>query len=124
MRVVSFDITAGTAGTYAGTVTLDRPYLLEAVEWLVGTMGTATGGTLAANATASTADVTLLTITTGSVDAWYRPRSVLHDYTGSALSSYVQTIVPQGALTLTLADTGTVATTGKANVYLFDARWM
>ena len=59
---------------------------LYAVEWIDGDLSDGVGAVLSARLTNSGVDHTLLTLTAANDDAWYMPRHVIHDETGTIIT--------------------------------------
>jgi hypothetical protein len=59
---------------------------LVAIEWVDGDLADGVGAVLTMQKTPSEVAQTILTLTAANVDAWYYPRTLVHDATGSALT--------------------------------------
>lgn len=70
------------------TVTGERAVFgfLDAVEWIDGTFADGVDAVISCYNTNSGVDNTLLTLTDADNDAWYYPRTLVHDLAGAALT--------------------------------------
>jgi len=121
----SIKLTGTTSAGGAVTITATRSILarLYAVEWIDGTFDDGVDGTLSFVQSESEVDTTLLTLTDANSDAWYYPRALVHDASGTALTGTAggdRTLpVINGTLKLVIAQGGN-AKTGGCIVYYCD----
>jgi hypothetical protein len=92
------------------------PRLLYAVEWKVGTASAGVDAVLSATNTESAVDQTLLTLTNANANAWYYPRTLEDDTSGTALTTTCHSLV-NGDLKLVVSSGG-ASKTGAAIIYL------
>jgi hypothetical protein len=132
MKTVTFNITTTAGGAYdstsaadANTVTGQRsssgsPYLLYAVEWVDTDFDAGVDAVLSVTSSPSGADKTLLTLTNADAEAWYHPKVLATDNTGTNLvGEYVFQVV-DGTLKLVVS-AGGATKTGKCLVRLLEA---
>lgn len=87
-RLIDLVLTGTTNGS--GVLTLDGPTAvagrLIAVEWIDGSLADGVDAVISCVNTSSGVNQTLLTLTNANDDAWYYPRALVHDATGTALT--------------------------------------
>jgi hypothetical protein len=95
------------------TVTAEYSILgwLVAVEWIDGDLADGVDAVLSATVRPSAVDQTLLTLTDANSDAMYYPRTLEHDNTGAALTTYTLAII-EGTLQLVISSGGATKTGG------------
>ena len=114
----------GITSTAGGvTISGERSVLgrLYEVKWIDGDLADGVGAAL--SAVGGVVDTTLLTLTAANSDAVYRPRAVVHDATGTALTGTAggdrEMPVIDGVPTLVIASGGDTKT-GGCIIYYFD----
>jgi len=114
----------GITSTAGGvTISGERSVLgrLYEVKWIDGTLADGVGAVL--SAVGGVVDTTLLTLTAANSDAVYRPRALVHDATGTALTGTAggdrEMPVIDGVPTLTISSGGSQVS-GGCIIYYFD----
>lgn len=124
MKLINRRLIGATAA--GGTATIVDPAgavfgKLYAVEWVDGTLVDGVDAVLTVTNRESAVNKTLLTLTDANNDAFYYPRDLVHDATGTALTGTAggdRTLpLVDGVLSLAIADGGATKT-GGCIVYL------
>jgi hypothetical protein len=112
-----FDILTNAGGSFVGTLKVEQPALLVAMQWMDGDLADGVDATMTHTQFApGNAVTTLFTLTDANNDAPFYPRVVEHDTAGAALATRTMALC-HGTLTLTVAAGGN-AKAGQLWLYL------
>lgn len=124
---IRINVTVNASGAGSATIPFENlpcqdrgimPLLVYAVEWIDGTFADGVDAVLSAEDTPSGVAKTLLTLTNANADAWYHPRVLEQDNTGTNTTFYCMPVL-HGDLKLSVTSGGN-ATTGGCIVYLLE----
>ena len=120
MRIYNLQGTTDSGGDATITVATDRglPQLLYAVEWVDGDLADGVDAVLSVTGNLSGVDHTILTLTNANDDAWYYPREIEQDNTGTDLSTYTLPVISD-TLQLVISSGGDTKT-GGAIIYALE----
>jgi len=100
------DGTDGTAGALTVTSNHKVVGLLKGIQWIDGDLADGVDAVISVDMDDNAPDVILLTLTNADSDAWYYPKAVANDGTGSAIATEFVDLVINGKPKLVISSGG------------------